>query len=430
VGRVTRGNGPWADEHPVVSAVVLTYQPAGDELCTCLDSLLASDYPALEVLLVDNNSSNGVAAELAAERPAVRFVPLEHNTGFSGGINRGVAESTGSLVFLLNPDAQVEKSTVSLLVDAARRRPGAVGFAPKMLFADDREVIDAVGTAIDVAGAAFNVAIGQLDMGQYDLEEPVMGCCFGAALIRRDAFEPERVGPLDDSFFLYYEDVDWCLRATLLGRDFWSTPEARVYHVHSATSREQAYAFKYRLIQRNLFFTVFKNFERRRMLRIFATRTVWHLRNIVTGQLRGTSVRVLWETWTGVFRYWRPRRAMQRRRLRSDVDAFKLGLGEKASFDPVRYTPIYSWETLLAMVKRMWVTTGEEQWWRAHLYLEAVSQTPSRYRPSEVCERLVEVSGSLPAPLLRFFRELEKQPGMIAGAETAARLPDQRARTA
>jgi GT2 family glycosyltransferase len=430
VGQATLGNGEWVDGVPVVSAVVLTYEPAGDELATCLDSLLGSDYTALEVLLVDNNSTNGVAAELAAERPAVRFVPLDRNTGFSGGINRGVAESTGSLLFLLNPDAQVEKSTVRLLVDAARRRPGAVGFAPKMLFADDREVIDAVGTAIDDEGAAFNVAIGQLDMGQYDLEEPVMGCCFGAALIRRDAFEPERVGSLDDGFFLYYEDVDWCLRATLLGWDFWSTPQARVYHVHSATSREQAYAFKYRLIQRNLFFTVFKNFERRRTLRIFVTRTAWHLRNVVTGHLPATSVRVLWETWTGVLRYWRQRRSMQRRRRRSDVDAFKLGLGERSSFDPVRYAPTYSWETLLAMVKRMWVTTGEEQWWRAHLYLEAVSQTPSRFRPAEVCERLEEVSGSLPAPLLRFFRELEKEPGMIAGTGPSSRLSDRRARTA
>src|SRR5579884_1384470 len=384
---------------PLVSVVVLTYEPEPEHLAACLDSIRSSDYPRVELLVLDNGSSNGVAERLVAERSGIRFIQIGYNSGFSAGINRGVREATGDFVFLLNPDARVEPRTIGLLVDAARRHPTAIGFAPKMVFAHDPELIDAIGTAIDPLGAAFNRGIGQVDVGQYDLEEPVMGCCFGAAFLRREAFDPSRVGPLDEAYFMYYEDVDWCLRATLQGEDFWSVPRARVHHVHSATTRSQAYGFKYRLIQRNLFHTVFKNFEKRRTIKVFALRSRWHLVNVLRGPYRRESLRVLWEGWTGVVRYWGTRTLQQKRRTRADIDAFKLGYGELSFFDPVAYRPTYTWDTLTAMLKRLYAVTGEARWGRAVDYLE--------------------VAGPLPEPLQRFFTMLERQPGMLVPADGA-----------
>lgn len=399
---------------PLVSAVVLTYEPEQAHLQACLHSLLASTYPRLEVVVVDNGSRNGVADAMAAEQPRVTFVPMGHNAGFSAGINRGIAESSGSLVFLLNPDAHVEPDTIALLVDAACRRSRAVGFAPKMVFAHDPDLIDAVGTGIDSSGAAFNRGIGQLDIGQYDIEEPVMGCCFGAALLRREAFNDRRVGPLDEVYFLYYEDVDWCLRATQLGEDFWTVPSARVHHVHSASSRDHAYAFKYRLIQRNLYYTVFKNFEKRRMAKIFLTRTKSHVRNAVFGpRFRKASVQVMWEAWTGALRYRRTRSVQQKRRVRCDLDAIKLSDGEVPFFDPVEYAPEYKWETLIAMLRRRYVITGEEHLERAIAYLDAVTRTSVRFRPREVERRLADIAGPLPGPVLRFLNAMGQQPGMM-----------------
>jgi GT2 family glycosyltransferase/glycosyltransferase involved in cell wall biosynthesis len=429
--RVAAMPAPEADkgQPPLVSVVVLTYQPERPHLEACLDSVLASGYPRVEVVLVDNGSPSGVAGEMAAERPGIRFVQMGRNAGFSAGINRGVQESTGSLVLVLNPDARVEPDTIGLLVDAARRRPEAVGFAPKMVFAHDPDVIDAVGTGIDALGAAFNRGIGQLDIGQYDMEEPVSGCCFGAALIRRPAFHPARVGLLDEAYFLYYEDIDWCLRATLRGEDFWTVPAARVHHVHSATARYAAYAFKYRLIQRNLLYTVFKNFERRRALHVYGKLSRGHLRNVLRGRFRRQSLRVLAEAWLGVFRYWGTRLDEQKRRTRADVDAIKLGMGEQSFFDPVGYTPIYQLDTLHAMLRRLWTITADERWRRALAYIEAAMNSPLRYRPVELQERLDKVAGPLPKPVLRFFEELQRDPGMIlpprrsAAAEAAAASP-------
>ncbi len=402
------------DHAPLVTAIVLTYEPAPEDLAACLDSLRSSHYPAIEVLVLDNGSSNGVAEHLVAQRPGIRFIQIGHNAGFSAGINRGVREAKGDFVFLINPDAQVEPETIELLVDAARRHPTAIGFAPKMVFAQDPELIDAIGTAIDPMGAAFNRGIGQPDVGQYDLEEPVMGCCFGAAFLRRDAFAPTRVGPLDEAYFMYYEDVDWCFRATIQGEDFWSVPQARVQHIHSATTRSQAYGFKYRLIQRNLLYTVFKNFEKRRMVKIFAARSRWHLANALRGPYRKESFLVLWEGWTGVFRYWRARTLQQKRRTRADVDVFKLGYGDLAFFNAADYRPIHTWDTLITILKRLYAVTGEARWGRALAYLEAALTTSLRFRPSEVEGHLCALVGPLPKPFARLFRGIAQQPGMLA----------------
>ena len=154
---------------PSVSVVVLTYRPDPETLARCLDSVTASDYPRVETVVVDNGSGDGVAESLTKGRPGTVYLPQPGNLGFSAGINRGVEASSGSLVFILNPDTEIEPDTISALVAAAQRRPDAVGFAPKMLFMHDRELIDSVGTAINADGVAFNCGIGQLDIGQFDV---------------------------------------------------------------------------------------------------------------------------------------------------------------------------------------------------------------------------------------------------------------------
>jgi hypothetical protein len=227
---------------------------------------------------------------------------------------------------------------------------------------------------------------------------------------------------MDEAFFLYYEDVDWCLRATIFGEQFWTIPTARIYHIHSATTKTQAYAFKYRLIERNLFYTVFKNFEKRRMLRIYRNRSRSHIRNILRRQFPKASLTALLEGWTGARRYWESRTVIQRRRVLSDSDVFKLSDGELPYFDPTRYAPVYSWNTLAAMLRRLWVVTGDERWGRAYAYVDAAGHTSLRSRPREALSRLVEIAGPMPRALERFFDALERQPGMIPAEDLATEL--------
>ena len=181
----------------------------------------------------------------------------------------GLATTAGEL----NPDAVVEPDALVRMGAAlAAADPRCVAVAPKMLLAADPTVIDAVGNAVNAKGEAFNIGLGQPDLGQFDVPGPCFGPCFGAAMFRRSAFAREHVGPLDESLFLYYEDVDWNWRSQLLGYTSVTEPYARVRHVMSAATRHLDYGFKFHLTERNLLICVLKNFTWRRALAIWFRR--------------------------------------------------------------------------------------------------------------------------------------------------------------
>ncbi|HVA21660.1 MAG TPA: glycosyltransferase family 2 protein [Candidatus Micrarchaeia archaeon] len=415
---------------PTVSAVVLTYEPEAAMLRRCLDSLVASSHRPLELVLVDNGSRGRAAAaaaagwspgptdpddlaagELAArDGVPVRFVPLAANLGFAEGTNRGIEAATGELCLLLNPDTEIEPDTISHLVAAARRHREAIGFAPKILFVHDRQLIDSIGLVFHDNGGAAQRGLGSYDVGQYDREEPVSGVCFGAALVRREAFTTDRVGWLDRRYFMFYEDVDWSLRAFQRGESFWTVPEARVYHVHSASTRHRPDGYKYHLIQRNLLLTVFKNFERQRVRPVLMRRAAFLLRNAARGQHRSASLRALAGAGVGFCREWGARREQQQRRRRSDAEIFQYNLGERTHFDAAVYRPVHTWETLRDMVRRLYVTTAEPRWERAHAYVEVAGGTAARHDPQLLRSRLEAIAAPLPAGLVRFLDEMGGPP--------------------
>ena len=125
----------------------------------------------------------------------MRWLAFERNHGFAGGINRGIAacDPAYEFVFLLNPDAVVEPDALARLGNALMNADAhCVAVAPKMLLASDPTVIDAIGNAINEKGEAFNIGLGQPDLGQYDTPASCFGPCFGAALFRRSIHNSTR----------------------------------------------------------------------------------------------------------------------------------------------------------------------------------------------------------------------------------------------
>lgn len=345
---------------PFVTAVVVNYNAEPAVLARCLDSLRAQTYPRLEVLVVDNGSPPGRAEAVLGAFPDVRLLKLEQNLGFAGGVNRGVAAAHGDLVMPLNFDIELAPDCVDRLAGAMGDDEGLAGVAPKTVFMHDRHLIDNVGTRIDRGAVAYHVGVGQLDIGQYDVSEPVFGACFAAALLRKSAFAPEAVGPLDERYFMYYEDVDWCYRANLLGWRFRTAPGAVVAHVHSASVRHLDYGFKHYLLERNLLHTVAKNFEPRRMTWIVARRSVAAL-------VRASGHRPYWRAGLrAIADFWRERErdgaaraALQSRRRLPDRAVFAFSAGETAHFDPVRLAPRYTFAALETMYRRRFRVTGD-----------------------------------------------------------------------
>lgn len=343
-----------------VSVLVITYRPEPGVLDRCIRSVAQSSPRPQQLVVVDNGAPGAVgdlvaqsASEAVGNGMEVIYLPQDRNLGYAEATNRGLQVCRGDLVLLLNPDAALAPGALEALLRAASRRPDVTGFAPKVRLVDPPHVIDSVGMALGCGGEGVQRGLGQADLGQYDLEEPVAGVCFAASLIRREAFGPSRVGLLDSHHFMYYEDVDWSLRAAICGEQFLSVPSAVVQHVHSASTRSLGGGFKLRLIQRNLIWTAVKNLEPEAAAKVLLKRSAANLRRAATGRHPVASLRAVQEAWVGLPAMLGRRRAVQRRRVRRDRAVLGLD-GEQNFFDTHSYRPEASAAALLSALTRLY----------------------------------------------------------------------------
>jgi GT2 family glycosyltransferase len=186
------------------------------------------------VVVVDDASSDDSLALLRERWPDVAVVALAKNGGITAALNHGVQAANTEFVALLNNDVELADGWLALLVMALDAYAEAASATGKILRYDDREVIDAAGDVLLRSSAVFNRGHGELDRGQYDEPQDVFSACGAAALYRRVVFD--EVGPFDESFGAYLEDIDWGTRARLAGHTCRYVPDARSYHMHGATT--------------------------------------------------------------------------------------------------------------------------------------------------------------------------------------------------
>ena len=400
-----------------VSVILVTYETPAEMVRLCLDSVTQSRYSGLELLVVDNSRTAQVADAVQAWQteqppgsPELRLLRQYRNLGYAAATNCGIEASSGELVFLLNPDAAVEPGAIGLLVAAAQRRPEVAGFAPKVVLESDQLILDSVGIDLYLRGQGAQRGLGEPDIGQFDVEERVAGLCFAAALIRRSAFDAHRVGELDERFFMFYEDVDWSMRATMRGEEFWTVPLARVHHVHSASTRHLASDFKTRLIQRNLIWTAAKNLERRRAPQVVLGHTARHVLGGVLGRHPWVSLRIIVEAWAGFPRLASARRLSQRQRLRSDGQVL-IEPAKSDSFDSALYRPTPSVGTLLRVLSRLYVVAPEPDLGRLVFRLTPATQSNSVTDPAQVAAWVRESGVTIKPALEWLLGQLEAERG-------------------
>jgi GT2 family glycosyltransferase len=234
---------------PRVSAAVLNYD--GRELLeVILPSLFAQEYRDFEVIVVDDSSSDDSVAYVHETWPRARVVSAgDVNLGVAAALNAGVAAAIGELVALLNNDIELDPRWMGELVAALDRHPEAATAAGKLLNFHRRDELDAAGDIFTRAATAFGRGNGERDRGQYDREEEVFAPTAGAALYRASALA--EVGAFDESFFAYFEDVDWGLRAQIAGYRSWYVPSAIGYHMGATTTRPRANPRFFELQRRN-----------------------------------------------------------------------------------------------------------------------------------------------------------------------------------
>lgn len=201
-----------------------------DLLERLVKQLLAWRHPTLEILVVDNGSSDGSAE--TAERLGCRVVRLKTNRGFAHAVNVGIRNSVSDWVAILNNDVDLAPGWLELLIAALEAAPGA-SYAVGKLYRPDSVVMDAAFDLAARSACAWRAGSGRPDSQCWNCQRPVAMVPLTAALYRRTLFD--RIGYLDETFESYLEDVEFGFRCALQNEYGLYVPAAIGWHEGSAT---------------------------------------------------------------------------------------------------------------------------------------------------------------------------------------------------
>lgn len=205
--------------------------------------VVGADVPAAlscELIVVDNASDDHSAAMVAGDFPMVRLIVNDRNRGFAAGNNQAIAQAQGRVLFLLNPDAYLRPGALEGLDRFLRRSPEVAVAGPNVLNPDGtwQAACFRFPTLWDLFCEAVFLSViwprsplfARKELGGFQRDHArevdwIQGC---AMAIRREVWEA--VGPFDEGYWMYVEELDWCRRARRMGYRIWFTPEAQVVH--------------------------------------------------------------------------------------------------------------------------------------------------------------------------------------------------------
>jgi len=244
---------------PRLSIVIVTYNSTS-QIDACLTSL--SEHPPAvdhETLIVDNASPDATAAAVRQRWPGVRVIDAGANVGFARANNIGIRQTRGELVLLLNPDTVVPAGALDTLIASLDARPDAASVGPRLVDASGRAELSfgaMIGPLVElrqkllVTGNDRGVPLVGKYVDRLTRRAREVDWVSGACLLVRRA-DAEAVGLVDERYFMYAEDVDFCAAIRARGRRVLFTPDAQVVHLRgrSAASRPRATEAAYRRSQ-------------------------------------------------------------------------------------------------------------------------------------------------------------------------------------
>jgi GT2 family glycosyltransferase len=251
-----------------VSVVVVSWNTR-DQLLECAASVFTQSGIDLELIVVDNGSSDDSVAALRATCPAALIIETGENLGFAEACNRGIDATRSEWLFLLNSDAALEANALTRLLAVARNAPqDIVAFQPMLVFKAEPERLNSTGIEIFADGTARDRNFGER-LGDHIAAAETFGPTAGAALYRRSALDQVRMpsGVFDHRFFMYLEDVDLAWRLRLAGFSTRYVASARVRHRYQASSKQHSIDFVGRHCRENRIAMLLKNASIRMFVR-------------------------------------------------------------------------------------------------------------------------------------------------------------------
>jgi len=227
----------------------------------CLGSIKELNYPPdrLEIIIVDNGSTDKSLDLLKAGYPGVKLIKNSKNKGFAYANNQAAEAAEGEYIAFLNNDTKVDKNWLIELLRPIYMNKEIVASGSKVLSIDGKK-LDFVGGMINFEGKGFQIDYGvSRDKDKYHIVSYLPFANGGAMMVNRDVFL--KTGGFDEDFFAYYEDVDFGWRLWVLGYGVVFAPKSIVYHHHHGTSGQFSEDKLRFLKERNSLYSVFKNYD-------------------------------------------------------------------------------------------------------------------------------------------------------------------------
>lgn len=219
-----------------VSIVTVNFNQAQVTEDLLLSIETTNDYINTEIIVVDNGSKVDPVPAWLSKYPSVKFIRSEANLGFAGGNNLGIKEATGDYLFLVNNDTEFTGGLIEKLAQVMDNDDHVGMISPMIKYFSDKQLIQYAGYTPMNYYTCRNSCIGlkQKDSGQFDHINGPTAYCHGAAMmIRKQAID--EAGLMNESFFLYYEELDWCEHIIRAGYKAWVNTDALIYHKESVS---------------------------------------------------------------------------------------------------------------------------------------------------------------------------------------------------
>lgn len=213
----------------------------------------------VEIILVDNGAVKNMEQIFLPYFGNIKYIQSIENLGFAGGNNLGFKEATGDYIFLLNNDTEIPEGCIETMILEMEKNEKIGLLSPLLLYFDQKDLVQYAGfTEMNyLTGRNGNLGRLEKNTGQYDNRSYEIGFCHGAAVMCRKA-DLLKAGLMDETYFLYYEELDWCEKFKRIGKQIWFTGKTYVYHKESV-SVGKASALKTYFNTRNRMLFIRKN---------------------------------------------------------------------------------------------------------------------------------------------------------------------------
>ena len=238
----------------ILSIITINYNGLEDT-CELIDTLPVND-ETLEVIVVDNNSTQDEATIIEKRYPQVLVIRSNKNLGFAGGNNLGIQAAHGKNLFFLNNDTLLspQVSDFKALINRLESSPNIGMVCPKIRFAWGNHPIQYAGyTPLSrITLRNQSIGYGEEDYGQYDTSYPTPYAHGAAMMVKREVIE--KAGMMPECYFLYYEELDWSEMIRRTGYEIWYEPACTIFHKESQTTGRLSFLKTFYITRNRLLF--------------------------------------------------------------------------------------------------------------------------------------------------------------------------------